>query len=74
MQKQLEYRLLSCPYLEKQCYSVEVVSEKDGNCNFAIAEKLTCCREKADSYFDRLVSAAVRPETLHEMIYELIAQ
>ena len=73
-QKQLEYLLLSCPYLDKQSYSVEVVSEKDGHRQFAIIEQVTCCSEKAYAYFDSSVSAAVRPETLHEMLYELIAQ
>lgn len=73
-QKQLEYLLLSSPYLDKQSYSVGIVSEKDGCRNFAMIEKVTCCPEKADFYFNSLVSAAARPETLHEILYELIAQ
>ncbi|MEG0804176.1 MAG: hypothetical protein RSF90_04390 [Pygmaiobacter sp.] len=73
-EKTLEYFLFACPYEGKLCYSIGEIARCGGRETFGLASELTCDETRAISFFDAVVKGTVRPETLREIIYELITR
>lgn len=68
--KKLEYFLLKS-YQDKS-YSIAVFSNADETSSYAVAAGLTDYSEVADDLFLRVVEGSVRPETLQEILDDLI--
>lgn len=71
--KQLEYFLLGAETGENGSYAIAVTSLKDNKEHYAVAPQVSNKKEDARRLFKRVVSGTVRPETLHEMLIDLVS-